>query len=225
MRGAVDAGVRYESRFADVIFAAAARYDLSTEGAVLPYATLNFDYDTRSGVPGIDEVYNDNAVVPALGLRAPLGEEQYAYLYARAGYSFGLRGQTSFPDTRWGFDYSRDYGESFLSAYPHAQLNANISAYSRYAGNVIGSIDAFSDARLTSYLRTMAGAVVAFDDHRDYGNNYVEAYAGLMIPFSPELDLRLAGVEGTYLSRGVDVPKPASYSSIRVALIHSGSPP
>jgi hypothetical protein len=220
----IDANLEYESQYADVIFNGSARHDLSAQGAVLPYAELIVGYDTRSAAPGLGEVYNENAVIPSFGFRAPFGEEQYGELFVQGGYSFGLRGQLSFPETRWGFDYSRDYGSSFSSAYPHAEVNGNVAVYSRFAGNLIGSLDAYFDARLAQSLRALAGTVISFDDHREYGNNYAEAYAGFMVPFSPVLDLRLAGVEGTYLSRGIDVPKPASYSSFRVTLTHSSPP-
>jgi hypothetical protein len=223
-RSLIDASLVYESKFADVIVATSARYDLSRRGAVFPYAKLILGYDTRSGVPGLGEIYNEDALIPAIGFRAPFGADRYAEVFVQGGYSFGLHGQLSFPETRWGFDYSRDYGSSFSSAYPHAQVNAELVAYSRFAGNVIGSINAYSDAHVAASLRTLVGAIVSFDDHREYGNNYAEAYAGIMLPFSPELDLRVAGVEGAYLSRGVGVPKPSSYSSLRVTLSHAYPP-
>jgi len=221
----IDASLLYESHFAgDVIFNGSARYDLAAQGGVLPYAELIAGYDTRSGVPGIGEVYNENAIIPSFGFRAPFGEEQYAELFLQGGYSFGLRGQYSFPETRWGFDYDRDYGSSFRSDYPHAEVTGNLTLYSRFAGNLIGYAAAYYDTRLATWLRAMVGADASFDDHREYDNNYAEAYAGFMVPFSPVLDLRLAGVEATYLSRGVDVPKPASYSSVRISLVHSSPP-
>jgi hypothetical protein len=223
-RTSIDASVRYESNFGDVIVDANARYDLASRGAVLPYANLIVGYDTRSGVPGIGQIFNEDALIPAAGVRAPLDKEEYAELFVQGGFSFGLHGQPSFPETRWGFDYSRDYGSSFLSPYPHANVNGVLIDYSRFAGNVIGSVDGFYDTRVTTSLRALVGAVVSFDDHRDYGNNYAEAYAGFMVPFSRELDLRVAGVEGSYLSRGIGVPRPASYSALRVTISHTSPP-
>lgn len=219
-----DATLEYESQYADVILNGEVRYDVGTGGAVLPYAKVIVGYDTRSGIPGLGEVYNENAVIPSFGFRAPLGTEQYGELFLQGGYSFGLRGQLSFPETRWGFDFSRDYGSSFRSVYPHSELSGDATAYSRFAGNFIGYAEGFTDARLTPSIRTLFGADVSFDTHREYGNNYAEAYAGLLIPFSALLDLRLAGVEGIYLSRGVDVPKPASYSTFRLTLSHAYPP-
>jgi hypothetical protein len=214
----------YESRYADFIFSASGRHDLGSQGLVLPYVDLDVAYDTRSGVPGVAEVYNEDAVIPAFGLRAPLDADQYGELFLQGGYSFGLRSQPSFPETRYGFDYSREYGSSFGSVYPHAELNGNLTVYSRFAGNLIGTVDAYSDARLTTSLHTLVGAVVSFDNHREYANNYAEAYSGFLVPFSSELTLRVAGVEGAYLSRGVDVPERPFYSSVRVVLYHSAIP-
>jgi len=218
-RAELDAWAAYESQYGDLVFGADARYDLSVRGSVLPYANVIFDYDTRS-VPALSAIYNQNDVIPSAGLRAPLGEDRYAELFLQGGYSFGLRGEPSFAESRYGFDYQRDYGTSFASASPHAQLNAYLIDYSRFAGNVIGDFDAFGDARLTPSLRALAGAGFSFDGHREYGNNYAEAYVGLLIPLSHVLDLRLAGVQGTYLARGAGRPAPASYSTFRITLLH-----
>src|SRR5581483_3282063 len=96
--------------------------------------------------------------------------------------------------------------------------------YSRFAGNVIAAADAYHDARITPWLRGLLGADVSFDSHREYGNNYAEAFAGFLILFSPELKLQLSGVEGSYLSRAAGVPSPPWYSTFRVTLLHSAPP-
>ncbi len=223
-RSEIDASVEYESQFADVIFSGSARYDLIPHGTVLPYAKLLVDYDTRSGVPGLGEVFNTDAIVPSLGIRAPLGRDEYGELFVQGGYSFGLRSQPSFPETRWGFDYSRDYGSSFHTVFPHLQVNGELIDYSRFAGNTIGLAYAYYDARIVTSLRALIGGDVSFDTHREYANNYGEVYGGFLVPLSEELDLQLAGVEGVYLSRGVDVPAQPWYSSVRVTLTHAIPP-
>jgi hypothetical protein len=220
-RTKIDAALQYESQFADIIFGATVRYDLAQSLPLRPFARVVVGYDTRSAVPGLGQIYNEDAVIPAFGFRAPLGEQAYGEIFVQGGYSFGLRGQYSFPETRWGFDYSRDYGTSFLSAYPHAEVNAALVDYSRFAGNVIGFNNAFYDARLTGSLRAVVGATLSFDDHRDYPNNFVEANAGFLVPLSSELNLILSGVEGAFFSRGVNVPNPRSYKGFRVTLQHS----
>lgn len=220
-RTKVDAAVQYESQFADIIFGASVRYDLTESLPVRPYARVIVGYDTSSAVPGLGQIYNEDAIIPAFGFRAPLGEQDYAELFVQGGYSFGLRSQFSFPETRWGFDYSRDYGTSFLSAYPHAEVNLGIVDYSRFAGNVISFNNAFYDARLTGSLRAVVGANLSFDDHREYPNNFFEGYGGFLVPLSSELNLIASGVEGAFLSRGVDVPNPSYYRGFRVTLQES----
>jgi hypothetical protein len=223
-RWKIDGSIEYDSEFADTIIDASARYDLVPHGIVLPYARLTLSYDTEPNEAGLSQVFTEDAVTPAAGLRVPFGAEQYGEVFAQGGYSFGLAGERSLAESRWGFDYSRDYSTSYASAFPHTQLNGEAIAYSRFAGNVIGSVDAYHDARITPWLRALLGAYVGFDSHREYGNNYAEVFAGFLIPFSPELNLQLSGVEGTYLSRGIDVPNPPWYSSFRVTLNHAYPP-
>lgn len=220
-RDRVDASVEYDSQFADLIVDASARHDLSVRGTVLPYAGISLAYDTEAAQAGLSEVFTEDAVIPALGLRLPLGSGQYGELFAQGGYSFGFQGQRSFPETRWGFDYSRDYGASFATALPHTQLNGSLVTYSAFAGNLIGSADVYHDARISPGFRALLGAGVSFDSHRAYGNNYAEAFAGFLVPLSRELDLQFAGVQGEYLSRGVGVPSPPWYSTFRITLTHA----
>jgi hypothetical protein len=126
---------------------------------------------------------------------------------------FWAAGSTQLSGNALGFDYTRDYGTSFLSANPHAEVNASLVAYSRFGGNTIGFNNAFYDARLTGSLPVFVGAALSFDTHRDFANNYAEADAGFLVPLSPELDVTVAGVEGAFLSRGAGIPHPPSYSS------------
>jgi hypothetical protein len=218
---AIETIVEYDSQFADVLSETDARRDFLYYGTIVPYADLIVGYETNpSRIAGLSQLYNQNAVIPSVGVRYPFGVFEYGELFAQAGYSFGLRGERSFPETRYGFDYARDYGISFESAYPHGEVAGQIADYSRFEGNIIGQVQAFYDARLTPGLRPIVGADLGFDTHRDYGNNYLEAYAGFMIPFSTVFDFRFVGVEGTYLSRGVDRPSPPSYSGIRITLQH-----
>lgn len=220
----VEANAEYDSHFADGLFDVDARRDFLYYGTIVPYADLFAAVDTQSIEQGLSELNNENAVIPSLGVRYPIGEFEYGELFAQAGYSFGLRGQLSYPETRYGFDYARDYGLSFQSAYPHGEVAAQIADYSRFAGNIIGEADAYYDARVTPWLRPMVGADLSFDSHREYGNNYVEAYGGFMIPLSAVFDFRFVGVAGTYLSRGIDRPSPSGYSGIRLTLQHQFPP-
>lgn len=220
----VEASVEYDSQFADVLFNADARRDFFYYGTIVPYADLIVGYDTSPSVAGLSQVESENAVIPSLGVRYPFGVYEYGELFAQAGYSFGLRGQPSYPETRYGFDYARDYGVSFQSAYPHGEVVAEVANYSRFAGNIISLAQAYYDARLTPGLRPIVGADLGFDTHREYSNNYLEAYGGFLVPLSTVFDFRFVGVEGTYLSRGVDRPSPPWYSGIRITLQHEFPP-
>jgi hypothetical protein len=217
----VNAALQYESQIADILLNGSVRYDLTQRFPVRPYAQVVVGDDTRSSAPDLGQIYNEDAIIPGAGFRAPFDEQDYAELFVQVGYSFGLRGRRSFPESRYGFDYSRDYGTSFLSAYPHAEVNAGIAQFSRFFGNIISFSNAYYDARLTGSLRGVIGAALSFDDHREYSNNYAEADAGFLIPLSSDLELDILGVAGSFLSRGVDVPSPPAYSSFRVVLSES----
>jgi hypothetical protein len=207
----------YESRFADIFSGINARYDF-TKGGVRPYAALNLTYDTRSGAPGASQIFNDDAAVFSAGLRAPLGKNEYGYLFALGGWSVGLRGQPDYGDVRYGIAYSRDYG-TLLAPKPHTQVNFSAAVYSRYQGNAIGYLQGSHDARIAGALRGIAGFTYAADSHRLYYNNFAEGYAGLIVPVSDQINLRFTGVQGTYLPRGIDRPAPASYSGYRALLV------
>lgn len=216
-RGYVYAYGDYESRFADIFSGVNARYDF-TRGVIRPYAALNVSYDTRSGVPGASQIFNDDAAVISAGLRAPLGKNEYGYLFALGGYSIGLRGQPDYGDVRYGIAYSRDYG-SLFTAKPHTQVNFSAAVYSRYQGNAISYLQGSHDARIAGALRGFAGVTFAGDVHRLYYNNFAEGYAGLIVPVSDQINLRILGVQGTYLPRGIDRPVPATYSGYRALLV------
>jgi len=213
----------YESRFADVFSGINARYDFSG-GTIRPYAALNVSYDTRSGVPGASQIFNDDAAVISAGLRAPLGKNEYGYLFALGGYSIGLRGQPDYGDVRYGIAYSRDYGTLF-TAKPHTQVNVSAAVYSRYQGNAISYLQGSHDARIAGALRGIAGLTLAADSHRLYYNNFAEGYAGLIVPVSDQINLRFVGVQGTYLPRGIDRPVPATYSGYRALLVFGAGVP
>jgi hypothetical protein len=214
-RGAVTAYSEFDSRFADIFNNVTADREFG-RGALVPYAAIDFDYDTRSGVPGVSEIYNDNAAVARAGYRFALDPGGFSSIFATAGYSFGLRGQASFPETRYGIEYARDFESG--SNRPTLSLAADATAYSRYAGNIIGAATIAYETPLLAGLRTLTGAELSLDDRREYDNNYAEAYGGVSWPIGPTLALNVEGVVGTYLSRGIDTPSTRSYSGLRVRL-------
>jgi hypothetical protein len=204
----------YESRFADLFNAGFVRYDLGRPSAAIPYVAFHLTYDTRSGAPGVAQIYNDNAAVTSLGVRFPLGI--YGYGFAEGGYSCGLRGQPSFPEDRFGFAFSRDYG-STGAPQPHALLDGSIAEYSRFVGNVITYAQGSYDVSIhDASMRPIAGGSIALDAHRLYYNNYAEAYAGVLVRGSPVWSIRAVALTGTYLGRGIDPPSNPSYRGIRV---------
>ncbi len=215
-QGYVSAYSEYDSHFADIFNNAYASWNLG-KGALFPFAALDVDYDTRSGVPGVSEIYGENAIVPRAGFRWTLDPGEYASAFATAGYSFGLRSQPSFPEVRYGVEYARDYG-SQESAHPNASLSANVTDYSRYQGNAIGEAAFSFEAPLLHPVRLLTGVDLSIDEHREYGNNYAEAYAGLSWPFAPAFALQADALAGEYLPRGIGVPSPRSYTGLRVRL-------
>ncbi|HTA40244.1 MAG TPA: hypothetical protein VK760_14265 [Candidatus Acidoferrales bacterium] len=215
-RGYAYAYSDYESRFADVFNGAFVRYDLEGPSPAIPYLAFHLTYDTRSGAPGVAQIYNDNAAVFNGGVRFPIGT--YGYGFFEAGYSAGLRRQPSFLEDRYGFAYSRDYG-TLSERKPHALLNGSIADYSRFAANIIGYGQASYDVTIAQPLRAIAGGTVAFDTHRLYYNNYAEGYAGLVVRGSPVWYVRAVALTGTYTGRGVDPPSDPSYRGYRVLAV------
>lgn len=213
--GSVGGYVYYDSQYDDTISNLTLRHDFTAESTIVPYAALMVDYDTRSTARE-PEIYNDDAAVANAGAYAYLDKDAYASLFAAAGYSFGLRGRQSYPESRYGFAYYRSYGSSWASDLPHALISAYLTAYSRYAGNVLEESSASIDARLTPRLRALAGADFNFDTHREYGNDYTELFGGLLFPVSPNAGLQTIGAYGRYLPRGVDAPQNPYYTTIRV---------
>jgi len=221
--GYVYAYAANESRFGDNLLGFNARYDLA-RGAVVPSAALSGAYDTRSGTPGLAQVFNTDELFASAGLRAPLGQAQFGYLFAQGGYGFGLRGQPNAPETRYGLAYSRDYNTLFSNG-PHSQIGLSVASYSRFSGNVIAYANALHDVRLTKSLRAIVGVNLAADSQRLYFNNYLEGFGGVAVPISATTSLRLVGVTGTYLGRGLNPPANTTYTSIRTLLVFGSGLP
>ncbi len=210
---------QYESALADVFSGAYLRYDLLHPNPVYgvrPFAALHLSYDTRSGVPGFGQVYNDNAAVFDVGLRDPIGP--YGYAFAEGGYSAGLRSQKSFPEVRYGVAWSRDYG--LFDGPNHALLDGSIGTYSRYQGNTLGYVAPSYDVRVAGPLRAIAGVTYAFDVRGLPGNDFVDVYAGPLARVSHEWALRTVVVRRTYLT-----PTPASYTGLRVLFVYGSGIP
>lgn len=208
---------QYESALADVFSGAFVRYDLLDPlRGVRPFAALYLSYDTRSGVPGFGQVYNDNAAVFDGGLRDPIGS--YGYAFVAGGYSAGLRGQHSFPEVRYGLAWSRDYGA--FDGPNHALLDGSIATYSRYQGNTLGYLAPSYDVKLAGPLRAIAGTTYSFDVRGIDGNNFVDLYAGALARVAHAWQLRTVAVRRMYLT-----PSPADYTGLRVLFVYGSGIP
>jgi hypothetical protein len=208
--------VQYESRFSDVIFDGFNYYDFASFGHSAFYASLRYTYDTQSN-PAIGQIYFENYVAPGLGFRQMLAAP-YLYAYAEAAYAFGLGGQRSLAETRYGVAGSRDYG-MLNSDKPHSLLDGNISQYSRFDGNVIGYLQMHYDVKLSGHLRPAIGWRAYADAQRLTYNNFLEVQEGAMYWFTPGLYLEGFGVQGTYDGRGTPLATPRGYTTWRVLLI------
>jgi len=215
-RGYTYSAAQYESRFNDFIVDGFSYYDLETPRALTPYVALRYTYDTRSSV-GLGQIYFENYVSGAVGLRQKIGA--YIYAYADAAYSIGLGGQRSFPETRYGVAGSRDYG-LLDSAKPHMLVDGSIAVYSRYAGNTIGYLQMHYDVKVAGHLRAVVGDRVYADTQRLEYNNFLEVHEGALYWFTPGLYLEGLGVQGTYDGRGTPRASPAGYTTWRVLLIY-----
>ena len=207
--------VQYESRFDDVIFDGFNYYNLAVSHRFNLYASLRYTYDTRSNV-AIGQIYFANYVAPGLGVRQWMGS--YAYAYAEAAYAFGLGGQRSLSEVRYGVAGSRDYG-LLNSDKPHALLDGNIAAYSQFDGNVIGYLQMHYDVKLAGHLRPAIGWRAYGDAQRLTYNNFLEVQEGAVYWFTPGLYLEGFGVQGTYDGRGTPLANPRGYSTWRVLLV------
>lgn len=214
-RGYAYASSDYESRFADLFNFGSIRYDLTAPAWAIPYAAFQVSYDTRSGVPGAAQIYNDNAAVVGAGLRFPVGTTGYGYFFAQGGYSFGLRGQRSFPEDRIGFAYSRDYG-STAAPQPHEALYDSVAQYSRFSNTIAYSQGSYDFSIHDFPMRPIAEYFLALDTQRLYYNNYANLYGGVLVRGSASWNLRTEVFTGNYLGRGLALPENHGYRGIRV---------
>lgn len=210
-RGSIYGYIIHDNRFADTFYGADLRYDLGAS-RIVPYVVAHLSNDTRSGVPGATEIFNDNALVLSAGAREALSKRLSAF--AEAGTSIGLRGKQSFPELRYGLTYYAEFGSARTG---HTALDASAVEYSRFA-NAISYASLTHDFPLAGPLRGVAGVETALDAHRLYYNNYAEAFAGLQLAIGKPAMIRLIHAYGRYFSRGIDPPE-SGYESTRAELL------
>jgi hypothetical protein len=206
----------YESRFDDFIFDGFNYYNFAAFGHSAFYASLRYTYDTRSN-PAVGQIYFEDYAAPGVGFRQML-DPPYLFAYAEAAYAFGLGGQRSLAETRYGIAGSRDYG-TLNSDKPHALADGNIAEYSRFDGNVIGYVQMHYDVKLSGHLRPLVGMRVFGDTQRLTYNNFLEAQEGALYWFTPGLYLEGLGAQGTFDGRGTPLAVPRGYTTWRVLLI------
>ena len=225
----------YQTRFTNVIAQAIVRAGMRTTapGALTPYASLRVTRDSRS-VGGVQpEIFSDNVVVPALGLRLqPFGGG--LALYGEAGPALrllddGTRGARG--DVRaggWYFGaWRHGRASSYRPAVPltmRAELYVDAAYYSRFDHDVIG----YAQLReLVDVARTRAGGVELFarvggvaDSRRVSYNNTLEVGGGVGIApgRARRLVVNLERVHGRYLAASVPGTT-RSYADIRLTAI------
>jgi hypothetical protein len=215
---AVYSSLEYESRFGDAIFGADV-FSLGVARTVQTYGVLHSSGDTRSSASGVAGpiIYNDNAEIIGGGVRINLSTHSTSFLFAEVGEGFSLVGRGNHPDFRYGYD---SWSEKGSASRAHTSYGFSAASYSRYGANIIGYGSMLHDFPLRPWMRGIVGANAALDTHRDYFNNIGEIEAGVRLG-TPNLQLRLLGVAGTYLSRGVGIPISRPYTSFRPAIFWS----
>jgi tetratricopeptide (TPR) repeat protein len=202
-----------ESRFHDTFFGLDARYRLADWG-VEPYVALHFTDDAKEASVPATTILNDDAIVLALGLRTEIAKN--TYVFAEAGGAQSLLTGVSESDLRYGLQSSARYGSG--GTHAQTQVDWSVARYSRYT-NTIGYATVAHDFFIGSnVLRGVAGADLALDTSRAFYNNYLDGFAGLQVRRGT-VTLRVTGVAGDYLSRGIDPPLQRSYTSVNATLL------
>ena len=227
----IEASAVSSSRFANKILYAEARagWKPVATGPFSVYAVARGSRDSRSHGGETPEIYSDDAVSLAPGLRLqPKGWN--TSLTAEWGVTVNLIRSDERPDR------AQTDGRVVLSDYRYWRgprrlfADAGLAAgwYGRYRDNVIGSLRARAGLRLhpaaSSSLTVYAPVNFHKDSNRDFYNNIVEAGAGL--EFQPRTEVNLS-VRGEYLRgwyAGIEGRDPnpygPRYDEIRVSLVY-----
>lgn len=202
--GSSETWIEWDSRLRDTLYGV----DLNLQPnsvELQPYAALHFSNDSRSGRGPVPTVFNDNAAIAALGLRAKIAPG--AYLYSEGGEFVGLLNQGTFPTLRIGLQYHGQLGETNGT---NTSFDFDVSHYSYYAGDLISYGTARHLIPIDHRFAVMLGANLGLDGQTRYYNNFLEGLAGIQIS-TPHVKLRLAQVYGSYI-RGSGAPAPHYWS-------------
>lgn len=184
---------------------------------VQPYLALHLANDVGNTSAPLRQTLTDQTFAIDVGMRMKVGRG--GSLYAEAGERFGLAGQGSATDARFGYSMYRDWGKAFGSR-SHTTVDFDAASYSRYAGNIVGYAQASHDFVLRGPVRGIVEINLAADSHRLFYNNTAEAAAGVQVG-TPAIALRLLRVQGFYTSRGADRPAASAYGTWRTQLLLS----
>lgn len=226
----------YMSRFDNTIFPMNLKMGTKLAGVKNTdiYVSLKSSNDSKSGIGAIPKIFNDNALVMAIGIRNKPFDEIPITLYAEAGTAYKYLSDPYEKqwqeDYRVGAYYYKGFEPGFkitqLKAFqPMGDINMDVAYYSRYDNNIIG----FARGRLgmrvvnspSSYADLYALGSVSFDAKGEYYNNNL--VGGVGIAWRPDrftpLTLHAEYIWGSYIGGGerpVDVG--ASYEDLQIGM-------
>jgi tetratricopeptide (TPR) repeat protein len=202
-----------ESRFHDTFFGLDARYRLAA-GPIEPYVALHFTDDAKATSVPATTILNDDAIVLAFGLRTGIAKHIDAFV--EGGQAQSLLAGVSESDLRYGLQSSARYGSG--GTHSQMQVDWSLARYSRYA-NTIGYATVAHDFSIgAGVLRGVGGSDLALDTGRAFYNNYIDGFAGVQVRRGT-VTLRVVGVAGDYLSRGINPPVQRTYTSVNAVLL------
>lgn len=227
----LEAAAYRTSRFANSILSldAKAGWKPDRAGALSVYAAVRGARDTRSRSGEVPEIYSDDAVSVAPGLRLqPKGWN--TSLSAEWGLTVNLLRTSEHPSR------TQADGRVVLSDYRHwagprrlfADAGLNVGWYGRYRDNVIGTLRVRGGLRVpagrSSLLTAYAPVYFHKDSNRDFYNNIVEAGAGLELQprTTVNFNVRAEYLRGWYAGIAGRDPNPyaARYDEVRVTVAY-----
>jgi tetratricopeptide (TPR) repeat protein len=226
----------YQSRFSNEINPANAKIGLNVSRYFQPYFGVRFSRDIRSRAGTLPEIYSDNSSVFSIGIQSVLANTG-AVFYAEAGTALNLVGTRprAASDYRAGAYWSRSWGGGLIppASASHSMawigsLYADAGFYSRYAHNVIGSVQFREGLRLPTGRAlpiALLGAVnLVKDSNGNFYNNIVETGPALRVSpvrQMPSLSLEIQYLRGFYTIHDPGNPYEPRYGDFRVFLIWS----
>ncbi len=227
----------YSKRFGTVFGYAQAKTEFRVGSLpVRPYVSLRFSGDVRGRIGGNSpQQLSEQALIGALGLRAPLGRG--FTLWGEAGQSVSLMRNRSpgvpysAPDYRGGVNWFRFRGPSLGSNEAGFFHETTVDAVyvSRFDHDFLGYLRLRPGYTLPSFgplkAQVYANWNVTADTSREYWANYVETGPGirLRVPkIAPPMDFSVDFVRGVHLSNRAN-PRRPNYFDLRAGIWYSFS--